>query len=535
MPIATDGGIRGTRDSGFGTVLLGGFGRHFTHRGNKVSSSFLLRGRVTAAATIVAVAGSAFITAVPASAATPGTNGEIAYTVDGQQSIFFGPDAAVAGTPLLSDAGTRFDDVSYSADGTKIVYVSNGDLGGNPEGNDELWMADASGANRTQLTFTGANIANRDPSWSPDGERLVFVSIFPFGARLDPELVSMEAVANAPIARLTWSYSADEADPVYHPSGDFIVFSTRRFIFGQSGETTWDLWRMYDDNGLYSFEAPLALTFDVHEQDPDYSPDGKSLVYSKSSLAGGDDRIWVSASDGSGAHMVSESTVGVATDPVFSPDGARLAYTADGSTVRTMDLNGGAGNAVAEIVGDTAARPSWRAVDPYQWEPDWVLAEGVQLKLTDRDMLDRRVLEADLTAPGVATIGNGLIFGSAEVQVAIDGAVGTYELPNRNWTRTVRKGVVVGYTYRDTALDAGPVKAAKVDLVKGTISVSGKGIELNQSLDVLPLASPVRFEFRVGDVGVCAVYGGTIKYNVPPGAAGTRTWRATKAPVPASC
>ena len=70
-------------------------------------------------------------------------------------------------TNLTHDAGDDWYP-AWSPDGQRIAFMSDRD------GNDELYVMDADGSNPTRLTQD----AGRDwySAWSPDGQRLAFVS-----------------------------------------------------------------------------------------------------------------------------------------------------------------------------------------------------------------------------------------------------------------------------------------------------------------------------------------------------------------------
>jgi Tol biopolymer transport system component len=62
----------------------------------------------------------------------------------------------------------------WSPDGTQIAFVStrNGP-GGTPYGPDNIWVVNADGTNRRQLTTDGGN---SHPTWSPDGTKIAYTA-----------------------------------------------------------------------------------------------------------------------------------------------------------------------------------------------------------------------------------------------------------------------------------------------------------------------------------------------------------------------
>ena len=76
---------------------------------------------------------------------------------------------------LTDDAGAKRDtDPSWSPDGSRIVFVSDrsahaSDLG---ESSDEIWVMGSEGSSPTRLTFN--RTLDDDPAFSPDGSMIAW-------------------------------------------------------------------------------------------------------------------------------------------------------------------------------------------------------------------------------------------------------------------------------------------------------------------------------------------------------------------------
>jgi Tol biopolymer transport system component len=80
-----------------------------------------------------------------------------------------GGEDTAEGAPLIRSLG-RETAPSYSADGRKIVNISD------QTGADEVWVSDAEGGNRAQITHLKGQRRPGRPRWSPDG-RLILLEL----------------------------------------------------------------------------------------------------------------------------------------------------------------------------------------------------------------------------------------------------------------------------------------------------------------------------------------------------------------------
>ncbi|HSE49996.1 MAG TPA: hypothetical protein VLA96_12375 [Terriglobales bacterium] len=126
----------------------------------------------------------------------------------------------------------------WSADGKKIVYRSQRPQ--TPEeiadyqallakglirpGHLEIWLMDADGSNKRQVTKNGA--ANFGPFWHPDGKRIIFASNVadPKGRNFDLYLINEDGTG---LERVTWSPEFD-GFPMFSSDGKRLVWASNR-------------------------------------------------------------------------------------------------------------------------------------------------------------------------------------------------------------------------------------------------------------------------------------------------------------------
>jgi hypothetical protein len=197
-----------------------------------------------------------------------------------------------------------------------------------------------------QLTAGGA--VNVEPRWSPDGTRIAFVStsyhkrFHIFVARVkEGVLQSVERLTGeteSPLPRYYYSKYDTEISPAWSRDGTELVFVCNRgHIYGSGG-----FWRMKAEPGAEGREIYFEET--TWKARPEFSPDGKRLVYS-SYLGRQWNQLWLMPAEG--GHPF-ELTYGEYdnTAPRWSPDGKHIAFISNGGKGNTelwlLDVPGGA-------------------------------------------------------------------------------------------------------------------------------------------------------------------------------------------------
>ena len=194
----------------------------------------------------------------------------------------------------------------------------------------ELWSLDMKDGRTRRMTSGSA--VNLEPRFSPDGKRLAFVSTsykghfhifvgrFEDGLLGDVRQLTPENVSLLP--RYYYSQVDHEISPVWTRDGSEILFvSNRGHIHGTGG-----FWRVNAEPG-----AEAAAEYkEIHYEEtnwkarPDFSPDGKRMVYA-SYLGQAWHQLWVMPAAGGDAFPISYGAFDN-VNPRWSPDGSKIAF-----------------------------------------------------------------------------------------------------------------------------------------------------------------------------------------------------------------
>jgi Tol biopolymer transport system component len=192
----------------------------------------------------------------------------------------------------------------------QIAFVSN------RSGLPQIWIMDITGQGLNQITHVQDGACQ--PSWSPDGKRLVYVS--PCKGKQDTYKNSGLFIINADGSGLVIlpSPPAGDYDPTWSPDGDHIAFTSLRqdiphiFVYSLKDHST--------------IRLSSQSTYDNHAA---WSPDGKTIAFETTRQ--GQPQIWtIGSTDTTGktAREFTKLTDGFSYSPDWSrPDGSRIIYS----------------------------------------------------------------------------------------------------------------------------------------------------------------------------------------------------------------
>jgi Tol biopolymer transport system component len=245
----------------------------------------------------------------------------------------------------------------------------------------DLYVASPNGANQRMIADAVPGYWIGSPSYSADGSRLAwdsnhrlgFSSVYVADAdgRGAQQLGPAKNPALAPAGdRIAYDHELDTVD---HPPGLYIsdIDGSNRIRVGAFWDPDWSPdgttivasdagWSDTDDGDLFavplSAGPPRRLT-DTPETEhaPSWAPDGTAIVYAVRGENGHSD-IWVIGADGSNPRRIAEGY-----DPVWSPDGTKILYHGGVGEYHTsglwlVDPDG----ANARLLMPAAYSPAWQ-------------------------------------------------------------------------------------------------------------------------------------------------------------------------------
>jgi Tol biopolymer transport system component len=224
-----------------------------------------------------------------------------------------GPGGNLTRLTTASGAGRENYLPAINANGSKIVFVSNGDFNneGLPADQYEIWLynADRPGGNLTRLTDSGSDIYSDKLAISADGRKIAFESDTDFnnegdieGGQFEIWLYDLNAQSGQEFTRITHSGpDRDSASAAISADGRKIAFLSDADFKGEGlPEEQYEIW-LYDADAGPGQEL-TRLTNSGSERDsssPAINADGSKIVFASNAdflglgTPGGQTEIWL--------------------------------------------------------------------------------------------------------------------------------------------------------------------------------------------------------------------------------------------------
>ena len=248
---------------------------------------------------------------------------------------------------VVTSGGSTSSGLTFTIAADTIVYESERALDGSDAINTNLtsniWVMNPDGSGTAPLTvLTAASADSLRPAWSPDGSKIAFDSLGALDGSNASNLTTNIWVMNAdgsgrtPLTKLTHvSGITLGLPPAWSPDGSHIACQALRALDGSDAASPNNIENIWVMNADGTNQTPRTKLTAASSVNPVWSPDGGRIAFESSRVLDGADaaiatvtNIWVMNPDGSGpAPLTRLMATNVASfAPVWSPDGSKINF-----------------------------------------------------------------------------------------------------------------------------------------------------------------------------------------------------------------
>jgi Tol biopolymer transport system component len=304
---------------------------------------------------------------MPATATTPGPSGLIAFRR-------FDPDQSGSALFVINPDGTHETQITFptadvvdamgnwSPDGSKIAFTRSTPCGEDC-GKDELYVVNADGSNLHQIPTLTPTIES--PAWSPDGQWIAFAMSTAAGPDIDVSIWEVHPDGSG-LRKVTHAggFEPSEDHAVqFSPDGSRLAIERQ---FASCGTCPSIFTVDATDGGHPVRVSPRGLNGFDH---PDWSPDGRWLVFRTEARRGESSGVFVAHPDGTHVQLILNGTRDGRRfrSSTFSPDGKQLVISIIPAPDANADLWIGRFNGSEHLDGLTQLTHT----DPFESSVRW--------------------------------------------------------------------------------------------------------------------------------------------------------------------
>jgi Tol biopolymer transport system component len=224
-----------------------------------------------------------------------------------------------------------------------FTRYEQGDRGGHPT-RGSIYTIGVDGKGERRVTHAPAGVSDEQPDWSPDGSRIVFTREFddkPYEVwSVRPDGSDLRQIDPGCPPGIPSSQICEEIGPAWSPNGKRIAFGN---AFGKLKTVRGEEWievlaiAVMDADGSNRRQlTQLRRPTSSEDHDPVWSPDGARIAFmrwnSTASPPNGK-AIFVVDADGSGLRRVTPWELDAGDHPDWSPDGRRILFRSPSSKI----------------------------------------------------------------------------------------------------------------------------------------------------------------------------------------------------------
>jgi TolB protein len=239
---------------------------------------------------------------------------------------------------LVSSSDHQAMSPAWAADGRRFSYMEFW------QGHGRLFLQDVASGKRAPVTTTGQAL-DFTPAFSPDGKTLAFSRATEEGT----DLYTVNIKDGCCLQRLTVGRFYDNLSPTYSPDGQRIAFVSTRAGLPQ-------IYAMAADGTDQQLFAPFDYGATGSSNAPEWSPDGQTVAFHRD--VGGTLQVFVFDVRTRAVRQL--TSVGRNEDPTWAPDSRHMAFVSDRSGYRQLWIIDVETGRIRPLLQKSGARlPAW--------------------------------------------------------------------------------------------------------------------------------------------------------------------------------